>query len=382
MSAIDSSHKRLLGVAWLAFALVNLVLTFVLVGEETIPYHLIWASYAFLYGLLLWSRRTAMITFWAITITTAVPLVLHARAGIIGISECSEIVLMGVIIWLLVWHVDRHRATQQRLTEVHEHERVRAANRELAARFGSHEVRTRLTVARGFVELIRDAADDATIRSDAELVLGELDRASALATQVLTLVQVETASPRVPVHLGDLFDGIVRRWATTCDRHWMSDSSVGIILADPERTQAALDCLIENAVKFTTPADSIAVEGHIDGGDVVVSVTDTGAGIPADDLTEIFEVFRTGSTAGTRAGSGLGLAIVTAIAEARNGRVEVTSTPGSGSRFSMRVPLAGARVPQITDVAPIAGKVDHRSAGRENVVLEEHGDAAAMDSVR
>jgi signal transduction histidine kinase len=381
MLVIDSSHKRLLGIAWLAFALVNLVLTFVLVGEETIPYHLIWASYAFLYGLLLWSRRTAMITFWSITAATGIPIVLHARAGAIGISECSEIVLMGVIIWLLVWHVDRHRATQQRLTEVHEHEQVRAANRELAARFGSHEVRTRLTVARGFVELIRDATDKDTIRSDAELVLGELDKASALATQVLTLVQVEATSTRMPVHLGDLLDGIVRRWAITCDRQWSSDSTVGIILADAERTQAAMDCLIENAVKFTSPGDSIAVEAHVEGGDLVVSVADTGAGIPTEDLTRIFEVFRTGSTAGARAGSGLGLAIVTAIAEARNGRVEVSSTLGSGSRFSIRVPAVSARMGYDTDVGPITGTADHRPAVPD-LALQEHGDAPAMEAAR
>jgi signal transduction histidine kinase len=363
MSVIDSSRaKAVLATCWLAFAGINLWLMFLLVGEETIPYHLIWASFAFLYGLVPWSRLTTQVAFWSVTVATGIPLVEHARSNAIGWSETSEIVLMGVLVVLLIWHVNRHRAAQDRITQLREDELVRAQNRELAARFGSHEVRTRLTVARGFVELIRDATTDDTIRSDARLVLGELDKASTLATKLLTLVQVETASQRVPVHLDDLIDAIARRWAGAADRQWASSSSVGFMLGDAERVEAALDCLIENAVKFTLEGDTISIDARRDGSDVLMSVSDTGMGIPEEDLQRVFEIFQTGSAAGERAGSGLGLAIVGTIVEARSGALAVTSTLGSGTCFTMRLPantvgrpaqlvLAGGSTPAIRPVS-------------------------------
>jgi light-regulated signal transduction histidine kinase (bacteriophytochrome) len=84
--------------------------------------------------------------------------------------------------------------------------------------------------------------------------------------------------------------------------------------------------LIENAVKFTVEGDSIAIDARRQDGDVVLSVSDSGQGIPEEDLQRVFEIFQTGSAAGDRAWNGLGLAIVGAIVEARNGTLEVTST--------------------------------------------------------
>ena len=339
MSAIDSlREKPALAVGWLIFSGTSLWLMYLLPGEETIPYHLIWASFGFLYGLRPWSRATTHVAFWGTTLATADPLIRHARAHVIGLSECSEIVLMGVLVAMLIWHVDRHRAAQQRITQLREDEQVRARNRELAARFGSHEVRTRLTIAHGFVELIRDATTDDSIRGDARLVLGELDKASALATKVLTLVRVEAISPSTPLHLDDQIELIARRWAAAADREWSSSSSVGFMLGDPERLEAALDCLIENAVKFTTEGDAIRIYARRQAGDVVISVQDSGVGIPEQDLQRGFEIFHTGSSAGEHAGSGLGLAIVGAIVGARHGTLELSSTVGVGTCATMRIP--------------------------------------------
>lgn len=335
--------QRLLAAGWLVFATANVVLMCVMVGGETIPYHLIWASYALLYGLLPWSRTATWITFWGVTVATGLPLLLHAHSGAIDWAECSEIVLMGVIVGLLIWHVNRHRAAQRRIAELRQSEQVRAHNRELAARFSSHEIRTRLTVARGFTELIRDATIDDSIASDACSAVGELDKASALATVMLTLVRVETPSPQESVQLDELIAAVVGRWSATVGRQWKSSSSVGVIHGDAERIEAALDCLVENAVKFTSPTDTIEIGARLEAGDVVLSVADTGSGIPEADLDRIFQLFETGSTAGERAGSGLGLAIVTAIVSARDGSLSVASTFGEGSCFTMRMPAAGSQ---------------------------------------
>jgi signal transduction histidine kinase len=346
MSDIASSPaRRLLGVGWLVFATVNCVLMFLLPGKETIPYHLIWASFAFLYGLILWSRWVTWLGFSGITVATGIPLVHHAQTGVIGWEECSEIVLMGVLVALLIWHVNRQRAAQNRLQLHIANEARRDHNRQITAQFGSHEVRTRLTIARGFVELIRSGTSEQRVRSDAELVLGELDKASALATKLLTLVQVEAPSPREPIYLDDLLERIMRRWEATADRRWSSDYSVGMMFGDPERVEAALDCLVENAVKFTRVGDRITVTAWRDEAHILLSVADTGLGIPAADLHRVVEVFRTGSSAGERAGSGLGLAIVKAIAEARQGTLEVSSVEGEGARFTIRFPAAPGLAP-------------------------------------
>jgi signal transduction histidine kinase len=323
---------------WLVFASVNAVLMFLLPGEETIPYHLIWVSFALLYGLAVWSRTITWSVFSAITIVTAIPLLRHARAGIIGWEECSEIVLMGVIAALLVWHVNRHQTAQQRLAELRESERERSENREVATRFGSHELRTRLTIARGFAEFIRDKTVEDATRSDADLILVEMDKASALATNLMTFVRAADLPTLQPVDLDALIDSIARRWAVTVARDWSWSGSAGTVLGDAERFEAAVDCLIENSTKFTTTADSISIKALVDGADAVILVEDSGAGIPPDEVERVTELFHTSSTAGSRAGSGLGLPIARAIVESRGGTLHLASAVGVGTRVTIRLP--------------------------------------------
>jgi len=341
MSVTDSSPARqLVTWAWALFAVINAALMYALPGEETIPYHLIWASFALLYGLQRWSVRATWVTFSLITVVTGIALIEHAQQAIIGWEECSEIVLMGILVALLVWHVRRFQSTHDRLLALRESERQHAEQREVAARFGSHEVRTRLTIARGFTELIRDRSSDATTFSDAGVVLSELDKASALATMLLTLVRVESPSARVPLDLTELVETVLNRWSAAAQRTWRGHSEVGRMLGDPERLEAALDCLIENAVKFTEPGDEISVSARQVDGVVRLSVADTGVGIPPEQRQRVTELFNTGAATGAKAGSGLGLAIVRAIVEARGGGLEIEPNAGRGTRITMSIPGA------------------------------------------
>jgi signal transduction histidine kinase len=346
MLAIDSPRaRRLIGLGWLVFASVNATLMYLVPGEETIPYHLIWASFAYLYGLVVWPRAITWPVFAGITVITGGALLRHAISGYIGWEECSEIVLMGVIAALLVWHVNRHQAARLRIAELLEAERIRAGNRELATRFGSHELRTRLTIARGFIDLIREATPDAQTQSDAELAIAELDKATALATGLMTLVRVDASLPLAAQDLDDLVDAIAHRWAARTDREWVISATAGSIRCHVERFEAAIDCLVENAVKFTADGDQISIDARRDRSDVVVTVADCGVGIPPEDLGLVTDLFHTSSNAGERAGSGLGLPIVRAAVEARGGTLSIESTLGSGTAVTFRIPLHESATP-------------------------------------
>lgn len=343
MLATDSSRRsRALAIGWLLVAGTNLAVMYAAL-DESLPADLIWASFALVYGLVPWSRLTTNLAFWGMTLATSVPMFMHLAAGTSVWSELWQIVWTGVLVYLLIWHVNRQRAVQRQLLELGEAERSRAARQELTTRFGSHEIRTRLSVARGFVELIRDSTSESRTRSDAQLVVAELDKAAALNSRLLTLVQVELqrAPAPVPVFLDDLVETVLKRWTPTADRAWSSDTSAAVMFGNPERLEAALDCLVENAVKFTNDGDVIGIKAHVDRGEVVISVSDSGTGIPQEDVARVFDTFQTGSAARDRAGSGLGLSIVAAIVEAQNGTVEVDSVVGSGTCFTIRCPASG-----------------------------------------
>lgn len=109
------------------------------------------------------------------------------------------------------------------------------------------------------------------------------------------------------------------------------------VTVDPVRVRQALDNLVANALAQTSANGEVVVDAHVEGRDVVVSVTDLGPGIPGREHARIFEPgVRLGSA---YPGSGLGLAVVKAIAEAHGGRVTVRSAPGEGATISVVLPL-------------------------------------------
>jgi two-component system sensor histidine kinase BaeS len=109
------------------------------------------------------------------------------------------------------------------------------------------------------------------------------------------------------------------------------------VVADPVRIRQALDNLVANALAHTSEDGEVFLDARVEGGDVVLSVTDSGPGIPEAEQARIFEPgVRLGSA---YPGSGLGLAVVRAIAEAHGGRVAVRSVPAEGATFSLTVPL-------------------------------------------
>jgi signal transduction histidine kinase len=117
-------------------------------------------------------------------------------------------------------------------------------------------------------------------------------------------------------------------------------------MADPMRLEQALSNLISNALKFTPEGGTVTVAVDSTDGRVRLSVADTGPGINPPDLDRIFERFYRTTAAIDQAvqGSGLGLAIAKAMIEEQGGRIDVSSTPGAGSVFTIELPEAAAQM--------------------------------------
>jgi signal transduction histidine kinase len=110
----------------------------------------------------------------------------------------------------------------------------------------------------------------------------------------------------------------------------------------------AITNVLENAIKFSGPGGRVTVTVKREDRDAVIAVADTGPGLSPEDIPLVFERFHRGSvprSTGTP-GVGLGLAICRAVVERQGGRVSVTSTPGEGTTFMLRFPLA-AEIPHI-----------------------------------
>lgn len=204
-----------------------------------------------------------------------------------------------------------------------------------------HELRTPITIIQGHLEVM-NVADEQEVADTRKLVLDELDRMRRMVDDLVLLAKAKRPDFLRPhdVELDRLVDDVVDKAQAMADRAWRVDHRAsGTGYLDEQRVTQALLQLISNAIKFTDKADAIAVGSQVADADVHLWVRDTGRGIAADDVKRIFERFIRVDNNGDMDGSGLGLAIVKAIADAHHGRVEVGSTPGVGSRFTLVLPL-------------------------------------------
>jgi PAS domain S-box-containing protein len=164
-------------------------------------------------------------------------------------------------------------------------------------------------------------------------------------------------------------------------RHDLSVSVSGepvIVEADPVRLAQVVSNLLNNAAKYTDEGGRIAVCARREGGDAVVAIRDSGAGIPEDMLPRIFEMFtQVDRTLGRAAGGlGIGLALTRSVVEMHGGRVEARSDgPGRGSEFVVRLPLAAAEDPA-ADGGARDGVTPAALAPRRILAVDDNRDAA------
>lgn len=215
----------------------------------------------------------------------------------------------------------------------------------------SHELRTPLTILRGETEVgIRWGGDTEDLQKILKSNMEEINRMSDIIDNLLELSRTEEGKlvlDLAPVKLHDLLKDVCTKAAAEAERkkialHLTAPSPLEVV-GDANRLQQIFFSLLENAVKFTPPGGRVSLEMETEGNWAKVSVTDTGPGIPEQDLPHIFDQFYRVDGARNRndGGSGLGLSLVRALCEAHGGKVEVVSLPGSGSTFTVSLPLNG-----------------------------------------
>jgi signal transduction histidine kinase len=361
MSAIASwLRRRWVEVAWAAFAAVNLTAMFSMGTAQTVPFHFVWVSLTLVYGFRIWRLETTLLVCAAVCGLTAAAFVGPIAAGWIPADELTEVPLMAAMFLAMVWHARRRAAALDEVRRLAESERRLREREHEFIRDASHELRTPITVARGYAELVRAGHDSSETGEDAEMILGELEKLTRISERLLTLARAEQAGflRRAMLDLDELVTRTVRRWTAAADRNWQVEVDAdGRLEADPEQLESALDALIENAVAATAEGGRILLRARVDDGDAVIEVVDDGVGILPEHRDRVFDRFwRVASDrARETGGTGLGLAIVRAIVEAHGGSVTVTSMFGRGSTFTCWLPCSSpADELAPPDAAPLA----------------------------
>ncbi len=204
----------------------------------------------------------------------------------------------------------------------------------------SHDLRTPLTRLRGTAELALAAPPDLDRYREALAdCVEESDRVLVMLQTLMDISEAESGAmplQRSPIDLREVATRAVDLYRDVADAKGISLELAGEpapVLGDRVRLEQVAANLIDNAVKYTPAGGVVSVQTGTDQGRAVLRVSDTGAGIPADELPRIWERLFRGDQSRTERGLGLGLSLVKAIVEAHGGTVSVSSEPGKGSSF-------------------------------------------------
>jgi signal transduction histidine kinase len=221
----------------------------------------------------------------------------------------------------------------------------------------AHDLRTPMARLRATAESALESNDPATLREALADCLEESDRVVAMLSTLMDISEAETgtmALHRETTNLTDLIQQSVDLYEDLAEQRGVrieaeSDGALRIPV-DRNRMRQVVANLLDNAVKYTPAGGNIRIEARRDGPDALLSVSDTGIGIPADELPRIWDRLYRGDKSRSERGLGLGLSLVKAIVEAHGGKVAVTSTPEAGSRFELRLP---GTPPSPSDLSPV-----------------------------
>jgi len=215
----------------------------------------------------------------------------------------------------------------------------------------SHELRTPLTSIIGFTDLLGQMKPDALADRGLEIVSKVRAHSlhlKQLVEELLEVSMMQEEGLRLQLRDADL-EQVVRVHADAVPRtsdHRLSVAAapdLPLVRCDPERLGRAIASLVDNAVKYSPDGGPIDVTVAVEADAATITVADAGVGIEPEQLPYLFDRFRQGDMSSTRSygGMGLGLFVAAQVVEAHGGTIEVESTPGAGSTFTIRIPLSG-----------------------------------------
>ena len=218
----------------------------------------------------------------------------------------------------------------------------------------SHELKTPITSIKGFLETLKEGAikDPENAERFLDIIIRHTERLDTIIEDLLSLSRIERESERGEITLekGSVRE-VIEAVGRTCLRA-ARKKNISLECDVEEDLSAkfnsrlleqALVNLVDNAIKYSEPEKKVELEAKKTGGEIVITVRDQGCGIPKEHLQRIFERFYRVDKGRSRkeGGTGLGLSIVKHIVNSHRGRINVESSPGSGSAFSIHLPADG-----------------------------------------
>ncbi|MEX0805338.1 MAG: HAMP domain-containing sensor histidine kinase [Candidatus Binatia bacterium] len=211
----------------------------------------------------------------------------------------------------------------------------------------AHDLRTPMTRLRGTAEMCLEAPSK-TEQYEESLAtcVEESDRILTLLNSIMDVSEAETGTMRLKletVNLTKLIREMMELYQDVAEDNGIlvsMDCDQDIhITADLNRMRRVVANLLDNAIKYTRPGGRVMISARVEGHQTVMSFRDTGIGIPAEEVPNIWDRLYRGDKSRSQPGLGLGLSLVKAIVRAHTGHVEVHSDPGVGSVFTVRLPV-------------------------------------------
>lgn len=258
-------------------------------------------------------------------------------------SRGGVLISMITIALTLIWN---HRRKKFKIRYMELGKQASEDRRRFLQRL-DHELKNPLTAIQAGLNNITYLPLDDYVTDEVAAVQTQVRRISRLVADLRKLAALEiTALESSLVNMAELLAdvvGVLEDQAVTKDRQlslnvpnapWPLPSVNG----DPDLLLLAIHNLLDNAIKFTTPGDTVEVRAFDDGSDIVIEVADTGPGIPESEINRVWEELFRGDQARGVPGSGLGLPLVRAIIEKHGGSVALRSKQDQGTVFSVRLP--------------------------------------------
>jgi two-component system, OmpR family, sensor histidine kinase ResE len=215
----------------------------------------------------------------------------------------------------------------------------------------SHELRTPIAMLQGYSEAIIDdiASSEEEKKEIVKVIYDESLRMGRLVNELLDLARMEAGHitlNKEEVNIDQFIDKIIRKFQGLAKDKGIklssnkNDDTIGFLMLDPDRIEQVLTNLIDNAIRHTNKQGSVMLNSISQENGILFEISDSGSGIPEEDLPFVFERFYKADKARTRgrSGTGLGLAIAKNIVDAHQGEISVHSKINEGTTFTFFLP--------------------------------------------